>query len=79
MMAPISSVDTVGRPIMAATALGFRDLGYRGNTPNIWDGVPAEVLQKHNLSYEAEWLSKCIDQSRRDIQAEWDDDMNLIS
>lgn len=61
------------------TAAGFRDLGYQGNTPNVWDGVPAQVLQQHGVSYEPEWLAKCVDQSRRDIAAEWDDDMTLIS
>ncbi len=61
------------------TALGFQDLGYQGNTPNVWDGVPAHVLTKHNMAYEEEWLEKCIDQSRRDIVADWDDDMNLIT
>lgn len=61
------------------TAPGLRDLGYQGNTPNVWDGVPQDVLDKHGLSYEQEWLKKCVDQSRRDITAEWDDDMNLIS
>lgn len=61
------------------TAQGLQDLGYQGNTANVWDGVPDEVLQKHNKAYETEWLKKCVDQSRRDIIAEWDDDMNLIS
>lgn len=61
------------------TERGFRDLGYQGNTPNVWDGVPQEVLDKHGLSYEQAWLEKCVDQSRRDITAEWDDDMNLIT
>lgn len=61
------------------TELGFKDLGYQGNTPNIWDGVPEAVLQRHGMAYESEWLEKCVDQSRRDIQAEWDDDMNLIT
>lgn len=61
------------------TELGFRDLGYQGNTPNVWDGVPDHVLEKHGMSYEAEWLEKCVDQSRRDITAEWDEDMKLIS
>lgn len=61
------------------TEIGFIDLGYEGNTPNVWDGVPDEVLRRHGKSYEAEWLSKCIDQSTRDVVAEWDDDMNLIS
>ena len=61
------------------TALGFEDLGYQGNSPNVWDGVPEEVLEKHGMSYEKEWLEKCVDQSRRDITAQWDDDMNLIT
>jgi hypothetical protein len=61
------------------TELGFRDLGYQGNTPNVWDGVPEPVLRRHGKQYDAEWLAKCVDQSRRDITAEWDDDMNLIT
>lgn len=61
------------------TELGFRDLGYVGNTPNIWDGVPQAVLDRHGKQYESEWLAKCIDQSRREIPAEWDDDMNLTT
>lgn len=61
------------------TELGFRDLGYQGNTPNIWDGVPKEVLARHGKSYDAEWLAKCVDQTRREITAEWDDEMNLIT
>ena len=61
------------------TELGFRDLDYMGNTPNVWDGVPETVLRRHGKSYDSDWLSKCIDQSTRDIVAEWDDDMNLIT
>ena len=61
------------------TELGFRDLDYMGNTPNVWDGVPETVLRRHGKSYDSDWLSKCIDQSTRDIVAEWDDDMNLVT
>ena len=61
------------------TEQGLRDLGYQGNVANIWDGVPAEVLARHGLQYEPEWLDKCVDQSRRDIIASWDDDMNRTS
>lgn len=61
------------------TELGFKDLGYVGNTPNVWDGVPEAVLQKHGKSYDDEWLTKCVDQSKREVIAQWDDDMNLIS
>jgi gluconate 2-dehydrogenase gamma chain len=34
--------------------MGIKDLGYEGNKPNKWEGVPDEVLAKYNLSY-AEW------------------------
>ena len=34
------------------TQMGFKDLGYLGNTPNNWEGVPKDVLDKYGLSYE---------------------------
>ena len=59
--------------------IGIEDLGYKGNMPNIWDGVPQEVLDRHGLAYEDEWLAKCVDQSKRGIIAEWDEDGNLLT
>lgn len=59
--------------------MGIEDLGYKGNMPNVWDGVPEEVLAQHGVSYEAEWLAKCIDQSTRSTIAEWDDKGNLLT
>lgn len=35
-----------------SSEIGIKDLGYAGNTPNFWDGVPEEVLAKYNLSYD---------------------------
>jgi gluconate 2-dehydrogenase gamma chain len=32
--------------------IGIDDLGYVGNTPNVWEGVPADVLKQYGLSYE---------------------------
>lgn len=61
------------------TKIGFDDLGYVGNRPNIWDGVPEEVLAEHDVAYDPEWLAKCTDQSKREIAAEWDDQGNLIT
>jgi len=58
---------------------GIEDLGYKGNMPNVWDGVPEDVLAQHDLAYEEEWLAKCVDQSKRNIQAEWDDKGNLLT
>ena len=61
------------------TKMGIEDLGYKGNMPNIWDGVPEDVLKQHGVSYDEEWLAKCIDQSKRGIIAEWDEEGNLIT
>ena len=61
------------------TKMGLDDLGYKGNVANVWDGVPDDVLEKHGLSYDEEWLAKCVDQSKRGDIAQWDDNGNLIS
>lgn len=61
------------------TKMGIDDLGYKGNTPNVWDGVPDEVLKDHGLSYDKEWLTKCINQGKRTEVAQWDDSGNLIT
>lgn len=31
------------------TEMGIKDVGYLGNTPNKWEGVPADVLKQYNL------------------------------
>lgn len=59
--------------------MGIEDLGYKGNTPNVWDGVPQEVLDQHGVAYDEEWLAKCVDQSQRNVIAEWDEDGNLLT
>lgn len=61
------------------TKMGINDLGYKGNQPNVWDGVPQEVLDEHGLAYEEEWLAKCVDQSKKEDIAEWDDQGNLLT
>jgi len=33
--------------------IGIEYLGYQGNRPNEWDGVPADVLKQYGLSYDA--------------------------
>lgn len=60
------------------TEAGLKELGYKGNQPNVWDGVPNDILQEHGLSYDKEWLSKCINQDTRNETAQWDDDANLL-
>jgi hypothetical protein len=36
--------------------IGLKDLGYQGNRPNQWDGVPADVLAQYGLAYDARTL-----------------------
>jgi len=57
---------------------GIADLGYVGNRPNEWDGVPEEVLQKHGLSYDARTLEVCLKKEERNMIANWDAEGNLI-
>lgn len=52
---------------------GLEDLGFMGNVPNVWDGVPQEVLDKHNLAYDEKTLKECIDQSTRNEIMDWTD------
>jgi gluconate 2-dehydrogenase gamma chain len=32
------------------SAIGIKDIGYAGNVPNKWEGVPKDVLQQYNLT-----------------------------
>jgi hypothetical protein len=59
--------------------MGIKDLGYQGNRPNVWDGVPEEVLQDHDVDYDPEWIAKCVDQEKRFEIAQWDDEGNLLT
>jgi gluconate 2-dehydrogenase gamma chain len=34
------------------TEVGFKDLGYVGNRPNNWEGVPEEVLKQYGVAYD---------------------------
>ena len=61
------------------SAVGLKDLGYKGNQPNVWEGVPTEILKEHGFSNDKSWESKFIDQSKRNDIAVWDNDGNLIS
>jgi gluconate 2-dehydrogenase gamma chain len=36
--------------------IGLKDLGYIGNKPNQWDGVPQEVLDQYGLKYDQRTL-----------------------
>jgi hypothetical protein len=40
--------------------IGIKDLGYQGNKPNQWNGVPDEVLKQYGLAYSEKELKECI-------------------
>lgn len=40
--------------------IGVKDLGYMGNTPNQWNGVPADVLKQYGLSYTEKEMKECV-------------------
>jgi gluconate 2-dehydrogenase gamma chain len=40
--------------------IGVKDLGYMGNVPNMWAGVPDDVLKHHGLAYTEKELKECI-------------------
>lgn len=40
--------------------IGIEDLGYVGNQPNQWDGVPQEVLDQYKLKYDERTLQESV-------------------
>lgn len=59
--------------------IGIEELGYKGNMPNVWDGVPQDVLDQHGMAYDEAWVARCVDQSKRNVIAEWDEQGNLLT
>ncbi len=39
---------------------GVKDLGYMGNKPNQWNGVPDDVLKQYGLSYTEKEIKECV-------------------
>lgn len=52
---------------------GIEYLGYQGNRPNVWDGVPQDVLDKHGLSYDEKTLAQSIKPEERNDIEDWSD------
>lgn len=40
--------------------IGVKDLGYMGNVPNQWTGVPDDVLKQYGFAYTEKELKECI-------------------
>lgn len=42
------------------SAIGLKDVGYAGNQPNQWNGVPEDELKRLGFSYSDKELQECI-------------------
>ncbi len=40
--------------------IGVKDIGYMGNVPNQWNGVPDDVLKQYSLAYTEKELKECV-------------------
>ena len=40
--------------------IGVKDIGYIGNTPTQWNGVPDDVLKQYNKAYTEKELAECV-------------------
>lgn len=40
--------------------IGVKDIGYKGNQPNQWTGVPDDVLKQYGMAYSERELKECI-------------------
>jgi len=52
---------------------GIAYLDYQGNRPNVWDGIPEEVLQKHGMQYDEKILKVAMNPETRHEVMNWDD------
>lgn len=43
-----------------SSEMGIKDMGYAGNKPTQWNGVPDDVLKQYGLSYTEKELNECV-------------------
>jgi hypothetical protein len=61
------------------TEIGYKDIGFVGNTPNVWDGPPQDVLDQYGLAVDEKYVDVYLTPEGRGSIATWDDQGNLIS
>jgi hypothetical protein len=61
------------------TEIGFKDIGYVGNIPNVWEGVPKDLMDQYGLSLDEKYQSVYLKSEDRGIIPDWDDQGNLIA
>jgi len=57
---------------------GIEYLGYAGNQPNVWDGVPENVLAQYGVQNDPKYADLYLKPDQRGVVAQWDDDGNLV-
>jgi len=43
-----------------SSEMGIKDIGYAGNQPNQWNGVPDDVLKQYGVAYTEKELKECV-------------------
>ena len=61
-----------------STQAGWKYMDYRGNTPNVWDGVPQKVLDQYGLANPDKYKDHYLKPEERGTIAQWDDQGNLV-
>jgi hypothetical protein len=51
--------------------IGVKDIGYKGNQPNEWDGVPADVMKKHGVTLDEKYKDLYIKPAERNTIMTW--------
>jgi gluconate 2-dehydrogenase gamma chain len=46
--------------------MGVKDLDYKGNVPNQWNGVPDDVLKQYGYAYSERELKECVSYDKAD-------------
>lgn len=59
--------------------IGLDDLGYVGNRPNFWDGIPSDVMEEFGIKYDEKYKELYIREETRTQTAEWDENGNIIN
>ncbi|WP_026965787.1 gluconate 2-dehydrogenase subunit 3 family protein [Algoriphagus terrigena] len=61
-----------------STQAGWKYMDYRGNTPNVWDGVPQKVLDQYGLANPDKYKDLYLKPEERGTIAQWDEEGNLV-
>lgn len=62
-----------------STEAGWKFIDYRGNQPNVWDGVPQQVLDQYGLANPGKYQDLYLKPEDRGVVAQWDEEGNLIA